>query len=127
MTSNNQLDRKGKVICGVDAEQVGNMIDTLAAAEVTTEIDVIDGDGEDRLGHIPEDCGFICQINRVLLGMGNELDEFAWERERLELGEVLVAVPFDSPESEEKIRSIMTGYCQSALHSHRAWTTKVME
>ena len=35
------LDRKGKLICGLNPEQVARMIDELMAAEISGEIDVV--------------------------------------------------------------------------------------
>lgn len=126
MTSTDRLDRKGKVMCGVDPNRAGQLLDELALANVANAIDIVGWDGAGRLGHPPDDCGIVCQINRVVLGMGSDLDEYAWERERLDCGEVLVAVPFTNGASEERICSIMAGYCQTPLHRHGAWTTKVL-
>ncbi len=58
--------------------------------------------------------------------MGDDLDEFAWERKRLDRCEALVAVPVASAAAEETARSILAGYCQSSLQVHGTWTRKVV-
>lgn len=117
------LDRKGKLICGVDPGEVAAMIDELMAAEISGEIDVVGPEDGHRLHHPPQECGFSCQINRVILGMGNELEEFEWEREQLQRGQAIVAVPAASDAVKEKVRSIMTGHCHTSLHYYGKWTT----
>jgi hypothetical protein len=118
------LDRKNKLICGLDPSEVAEMIDALMAAEIGGEIDVVGPDEAHRLKHPPEDCGFSCQINRVFLGMGDDLAEFEWEREQLKRGQAIVAVPAASSDVQEKVRQIMAGHCQTSLHYYGKWTTK---
>ena len=120
------LDRKGKVICGLDPAEAASLIDELMAAHISGEIDVVGPDEEFRLKHPPQDCGISCQINRVFLGMGNDLEEFEWEREQLQRGQAIVAVPAASPEMQEKVRQIMAGHCQTSLHCYGKWTTKAV-
>lgn len=118
------LDRKGKVICGLDPSEVAQLIDELMAAEIGGEIDVVGPDEMQRLHHPPKDCGFSCQINRVVLGMGNDMEEFEWERDQLRRGQAIVAVPAASADRQEKVRAIMAEHCQSSLHFYGKWTTK---
>src|SRR4051812_47134901 len=100
------LDRKGKVICGLDPDEAAQLIDELMEAQISGEIDVVGPDEEYRLKHPPEECGLSCQINRVFLGFGNDLEEFEWEREQLQRGQAIVAVPAAKPEVQEKVCEI---------------------
>jgi len=120
------LDRKGKVICGLDPAEAAQLIDELMAAQISGEIDVVGPDEEFRLKHPPEECGFSCQINRVFLGFGNDMEEFEWERNQLRRGQAIVAVPAGNPELQEKVRQIMAGHCHTSLHFYGKWTTKEM-
>ncbi|MCA9859019.1 MAG: hypothetical protein KC438_04815 [Thermomicrobiales bacterium] len=124
MNSTIYLDRKNKLICGLDPGQVGQMIDELMAAEIGGEIDVVGPDDAHRLKHPPEECGLSCQINRVFLGLGNDLDQYEWERQQLERGQAIVAVPAPSAEAQAKVREIMTGHCQTSLHFSGTWTSR---
>jgi hypothetical protein len=124
METTSYLDRKGKLICGLDPSEVAQLIDDLMAAEIAGEIDVVGPDDAHRLRHPPENCGLSCQINRVILGMGSDLDEFEWEREQLQHGKAIVAVPAPSSEVQDKVRQIMAGHCNSSLHFYGKWTTK---
>lgn len=125
MRATNYLDRQGKLLCALDPDRAARMIDDLAAAEIA-EIDVVGPDEAVRLHHPPEDCGFSCQIHRVYLGMGNDLEEFEWEREHLQRGQMIVAVAAADDATQEKVRPIMTAYCQTALHFYGKWTTKAV-
>jgi hypothetical protein len=118
------LDRKGKVICGLNPEEAAQLIDELMAAQISGEIDVVGPDEGYRLKHPPEDCGLSCQINRVFLGFGNDLEEFEWERDQLQRGQAIVAVPAANTELQEKVRQIMATHCQTSLHFYGKWTTK---
>jgi hypothetical protein len=118
------LDRKNKMICGLDPSAVAEMIDELMAAEIAGEIDIVGPEEGYRLKHPPEDCGFSCQINRVFLGMGDELSEFEWERNQLQRGHAIVAVPAASSEVQQRVREIMAGHCQTQLHFYGRWTSK---
>ena len=69
---------------------------------------------------------FSCQINRVFLGMGNDMEEFEWEREQLRRGQAIVAVPASRSDVQEKVRLIMTEHCQTSLHFYGKWTTKAL-
>lgn len=124
MDTVNYLHRKGKILCGIDPASVARLIDALNAAQIADEIDVVGPDEEIRLKHPPESCGLGCQINRVYLGFGDDLEEFEWEHEQLRLGQSIVAVPAPNAELQEKIGEIMTGYCQTSLHYYGTWTTK---
>jgi hypothetical protein len=124
METTSYLDRKGKLICGLDPSAVAQMIDELMAAEIAGEIDVVGPDDVQRLHHPPRDCGFSCQINRVFLGMGNDMEEFEWEREQLRHGQAIVAVPAGSAEVQAKVRQIMAAHCNTSLHFYGKWTTK---
>jgi hypothetical protein len=123
METTRYLDRKGKLICGLDPAEAARLIDDLMAAEIGGEIDVIGPDESDRLKHPPQDCGFSCQINRVFLGMGDDLAEFEWEREQLQHGQAIVAVPAPKASTQEKVRQIMETHCQTGVHFHGKWTT----
>jgi len=126
MDARTYLDRKNKMICGIDPSAVSQMIDDLMEAQISGEIDIV-GPGElHRLNHPPDDCGLRCQINRVFLGLGNELEEYEWEREQLQRGQAIVAVPASGSEVQEKVRQIMAGHCQSSLHFSGAWTSKTL-
>ena len=118
------LDRKNKLICGLDPSAVAEMIDALMAAEISGEIDIVGPEEAHRLKHPPEDCGFSCQINRVFLGMGDDLTEYEWEREQLARGQAIVAVPAARADVQQKVREIMAGHCQTSLHFYGKWTTK---
>lgn len=118
------LDRKGKLICGLEPAEVARLIDELMAAEIGGEIDVVGPEESDRLHHPPVECGFSCQINRVFLGMGNDMEEFEWEREQLRRGQAIVAVPASRSDVQEKVRLIMAEHCQTSLHFYGKWTTK---
>ena len=124
MDATTYLDRKNKLICGLDPSAVGQMIDDLMAAEISGEIDVVGPDDAHRLKHPPQECGLSCQINRVFLGMGDDLAEFEWERAQLERGQAIVAVPAARPDVQQKVREIMAGHCQTSLHFYGKWTTK---
>lgn len=126
MSATNYLERKGRVLCGLDPEQVQRLIDELTMAEIEGEIEVVGLDEADRLHHPPEDCGFSCQINRVYLGMGDDLSEYEWERDLLKRGQVIVAVPAANEARQSRVREIMAGYCQSSLHVYGRWTTKTL-
>lgn len=126
MDTTKYLDRKGKVICGLDPSEAAELIDELMAAQISGEIDVVGPDEGFRLKHPPEDCGFSCQINRVILGFGNDLDEFEWERNQLQRGQAIVAVPAADPEVQAKVREIMAGHCDTQLHFYGKWTNKEM-
>lgn len=123
MDATTYLDRKGKVVCGLDPAKTAELIDALMAAHVSGSVDVVGPDEAHRLHHPPDDCGLSCQINRVFLGMGNDLEEFEWEREQLRRGQAIVAVPAASAELQERVREIMTTHCQTSLHFHGKWTT----
>ena len=118
------LDRKNKLICGLDPSAVAEMIDALMAAEIGGEIDIVGPDEAHRLKHPPEDCGFSCQINRVFLGMGDDLSEYEWEREQLQRGQAIVAVPAARADVQQKVREIMAEHCQTSMHFTGKWTTK---
>ena len=120
------LDRKGKIMCGLDPDEAAQLIDELVAAQVSGEIDVVGPNEEFRLKHPPDDCGFSCQINRVFLGMGDDLAEFEWEREQLQRGQAIVAVPAADPEIQERVCEIMAAHCHTLLHFYGKWTTKEM-
>ena len=124
MDTTTYLDRKNKVICGLAPSEVAAMIDELMAAEIGGEIDVVGPDEAHRLHHPPEDCGLSCQINRVFLGMGDDLSEYEWEREQLERGQAIVAVPAARADVQQKVRGIMAEHCQTSLHFYGKWTTK---
>jgi hypothetical protein len=124
MEATTYLDRKNKLICGVDPSVVGELIDQLMSAEIGGEIDVVGPDESHRLKHPPEECGLSCQINRVFLGFGNELEEFEWERAQLQRGQAIVAVPVAHPETDEKVREIMAAHCKTSLHYYGRWTMK---
>ena len=120
----NALNRKGKLICGLMPSDVGRLIDDLLAANMGGEIDVVQPNEKQRLKHPPEECGLSCQIGRVFLGFGNDLEEFEWENEELERGHAIVAVPARGAEAEAKAREIMREYCSTSIHCHGRWTTK---
>jgi len=120
------LDRKGKVICGLDPDEAAQLIDELMEAQISGEIDVVGPDEEYRLKHPPEECGLSCQINRVFLGFGNDLEEFEWEREQLQRGQAIVAVPAAKPEVQEKVCEIMAAHCHTSMHYYGKWTTKAL-
>lgn len=124
MDAKTYIDRKNKVICGIDPSAVSQMIDELTEAQIKGEIDIVGPDELSRLKHPPDDCGLSCQINRVFLGMGNELEEFEWEREQLDRGQAIVAVPALGKDVQEKVRQIMVGHCQTSLHFSGTWTSK---
>ncbi len=124
MDASTYLDRKNKLICGVDPSLVGQMIDELMAAQIGGEIDIVGPDELHRLKHPPEECGLSCQINRVFLGMGNDLEEYEWEREQLQRGQAIVAVPASGADVQAKVREIMAGHCQTSLHFSGKWTSK---
>lgn len=125
-TKPNYLDRKGKVICGLDPAETQRLIDALMTAHLGSEVEVIGPDEAERLHHPPEDCGFSCQINRVILGFGDDLAEFEWERAQLQRGQAIVAVPAAKPEVQQKVREIMAAHCQTSLHFYGKWTTKAL-
>ena len=118
------LDRKNKLICGLDPSAVAEMIDALMSAEIGGEIDIVGPEEAHRLKHPPEDCGFSCQINRVFLGMGDDLTEYEWEREQLARGQAIVAVPAARADVQQKVREIMAAHCQTSMHFTGKWTTK---
>ncbi len=124
MEATTYLDRKGKLICGLDPSAVARMISELMAAEIGGEIDVVGPEEAHRLNHPPEECGISCKINRVVLGMGNDLEEYEWETEQLQRGQAIVAVPAPTDQIQEKVRGIMAGHCQTSLHFYGKWTTK---
>lgn len=124
MSTTTYLDRKNKLICGLDPSEVAAMIDELMAAEIGGEIDIVGPEESFRLKHPPEECGLSCQINRVFLGMGDDLAEYEWEREQLQRGQAIVAVPAASADVQAKVRQIMAGHCQTSLHFAGRWTTK---
>jgi hypothetical protein len=124
MDASTYLDRKGKMICALDPDEAARLIDDLMAAEISGEIDVVGPEESHRLKHPPEECGFSCQINRVFLGMGNDLEEFEWERTQLQRGQAIVAVPAASPAVQQKVREIMASHCNTKLHFHGKWTTE---
>ncbi len=126
MDTKTYLDRKNKMICGIDPSAVSPMIDELMEAQISGEIDIVGPDELSRLKHPPDDCGLSCQINRVFLGMGNELEEYEWEREQLRRGQAIVAVPASGADVQEKVRQIMVGHCQTSLHFSGAWTSKTL-
>ncbi len=117
---------EGKIICGLDPAGAARLIDELMAAEIGGEIDVVGPDEGYRLKHPPDDCGLGCQINRVYLGFGDDLSEFEWEREQLQRGQAIVAVPAANSSVEEKVREIMAAHCQTSLHYYGKWTTKAV-
>lgn len=117
------FDRKGKLICGLDPSETARLIDDLMAAEISGEIDVVGPDEAGRLGHPPQECGFGCQINRVFLGFGNDLEEFEWEEAQLRRGQAIVAVPAPTPDAQDKVRQIMEAHCRTSLHFYGKWTT----
>src|SRR5215211_5438887 len=123
METTSYLERKGKLICGLDPSEVAQVIDELMAAEIAGEIDVVGPDEAHRLKHPPEECGLSCQINRVFLGMGNDLEEYEWERQQLQRGQAIVAVPAPSSDIQERVRGIMAGHCQTSLHFYGKWTS----
>lgn len=123
MSTKMYLDRKSKLICGLDPSEVGALIDDLVAAEISGEIDVVGPDEVHRLKHPPADCGLSCQINRVFLGMGDDLSEFEWERDQLQRGQAIVAIPAANADAQQKVRQIMAGHCQTSLHFSGKWTT----
>lgn len=123
MDATTYLDRKNKLICGLDPSAVAEMIDALMAAEISGEIDIVGPDEMHRLKHPPDECGLSCQINRVFLGMGDDLAEYEWERAQLERGQAIVAVPAASADVRAKVQEIMAGHCGTALHYSGKWTT----
>jgi len=124
MEATTYLDRKNKLICGLNPSEVAAMIDDLMSAEISGEIDIVGPEEAHRLKHPPEECGFSCQINRVFLGMGDDLSEYEWERAQLQRGQAIVAVPAARADVQQKVREIMATHCQTSLHFYGKWTTK---
>jgi hypothetical protein len=119
------LNRKGKVICGLEPSAVDSVIRTLADAQFRSEqIEVIWSENAERLHLPPEDCGFSCQLNRAVLSMGADLDELEWEREELKLGNVLVCVPAESEDEQYQVRDILREHGGRLCHYYGRWTIK---
>src|SRR5688572_19963793 len=114
MDATTYLDRKHKLICALDPAAVAELIDRRLGAEIGGEIDIVGPDELHRLHHPPEECGLSCKINRLFLGMGDDLTEFEWERAQLERGQAIVAVPAASADVQQKVREIMAGHCQTS-------------
>lgn len=126
MGATTAFDRKNRIICGLDPADVDRMIEELVTAEIKGEIEVVGPEEGFRLKHPPQDCGLSCQLNRVFLGMGDDLAEFEWERTQLERGHAIVAVPASNEDTRAKVRQIMAGHCQTSLHVYGKWTTKAV-